>query len=244
MRPQRPTRSSVNAALALALAGAILAVPTLARAGDDQNVPIDTKIVRSVLHALGLRSSRDKTIVYQERAPLVIPPNDNLPPPQKPGAAIADNSAWPKDPDVARAKIQAAQNAKPRNIVEEDLREMDPLPPDQLAPGAKTYKGHKVARRTEPPDPGSTGDGGDPLTPSQLGYHNGMLSWKRIFGGGQEDTATAAFTGEPLRTSLTEPPPGYQTPSPDQPYGLGHTAQAPKATNSYTTRGEVTGDNN
>jgi hypothetical protein len=28
------------------------------------------------------------------------------------------------------------------------------------------------------------------------------------------------FTGEPPRASLTDPPPGYQTPSPDQPYGI------------------------
>ena len=29
------------------------------------------------------------------------------------------------------------------------------------------------------------------------------------------------FTGEPPRTSLTEPPTGYRTPSPNQPYGVG-----------------------
>jgi hypothetical protein len=29
------------------------------------------------------------------------------------------------------------------------------------------------------------------------------------------------FTGEPTRTSLTDPPPGYLTPSADQPYGVG-----------------------
>ena len=34
----------------------------------------------------------------------------------------------------------------------------------------------------------------------------------------QEDYGT--FTGEPPRVSLTDPPPGYQTPSPDQPYGI------------------------
>ena len=31
----------------------------------------------------------------------------------------------------------------------------------------------------------------------------------------------ATFTGEPPRASLTEPPPGYRTPSPNQPYGVG-----------------------
>ena len=30
----------------------------------------------------------------------------------------------------------------------------------------------------------------------------------------------ATFTGEPPRVNLTDPPPGYLTPSPDQPYGI------------------------
>ena len=35
----------------------------------------------------------------------------------------------------------------------------------------------------------------------------------------QEEYAT--FTGEPARDSLTDPPSGYRTPSPDHPYGIG-----------------------
>ena len=31
----------------------------------------------------------------------------------------------------------------------------------------------------------------------------------------------ATFTGEPRRESLIEPPAGYRTPSPNQPYGIG-----------------------
>jgi hypothetical protein len=31
----------------------------------------------------------------------------------------------------------------------------------------------------------------------------------------------AVFTGERTRTTLTDPPAGYLTPSPDQPYGVG-----------------------
>jgi len=30
----------------------------------------------------------------------------------------------------------------------------------------------------------------------------------------------ATFTGEPVRQSLTDPPPGYRVPSPDEPYGI------------------------
>jgi hypothetical protein len=41
----------------------------------------------------------------------------------------------------------------------------------------------------------------------------------KMFGLNQQETAT--FKAEPPRTTLVEPPPGYRTPSPDQPYGIG-----------------------
>ena len=37
----------------------------------------------------------------------------------------------------------------------------------------------------------------------------------------KDDADNGRFVGEPARASLTDPPPGYQVPSPDQPYGLG-----------------------
>ena len=40
-----------------------------------------------------------------------------------------------------------------------------------------------------------------------------------IFGG--KDTEAAQFKGEPTRESLTQPPSGYQTPSPNFAYGTG-----------------------
>ena len=58
--------------------------------------------------AIGLRKDGE-AINYQERAPLVIPPNRTLPPPEKSDAVIANNPAWPKDPDVQRAKEEAAR---------------------------------------------------------------------------------------------------------------------------------------
>jgi hypothetical protein len=242
MYPQGPTRSSLKGALALALAAAVLAAPTFARAEDD-NVPIDTKIVRSIMEGLGFKRPGEAEIKYQERAPLVIPPNTELPPPQKPGAAIANNPAWPKDPDVARAKLIRAQEAN-RDVNAEVEREQNPLPPDQLAPGAATVSQRTAARRTR----ASTDPTTNPVdtdhyrvAPSELGYHGGLFSWSNMFGGKDEE-ASAKFTGEPRRTTLTDPPPGYQTPSPDQPYGLGKTATAPKAVNSYATHGEMSSD--
>ena len=60
-----------------------------------------------------------------------------------------------------------------------------------------------------------------------------------MFGSDKDEQEAARFTGEPARTSLTEPPPGYQTPSPDQPYGLGKASATPKAENNYLTKGEI-----
>ena len=42
-----------------------------------------------------------------------------------------------------------------------------------------------------------------------------MRAWG--FGGYTNETGT--FTNEPSRQELTQPPPGYQTPSAEQPYG-------------------------
>ena len=76
---------------------------------------------------------------------------------------------------------------------------------------------------------------GNQLLPSQLGASSSSV-FKSMFGGQKEETAK--FTGEPPRASLTDPPPGYQTPSPDQPYGLGKAAP-PKPADNYTTRPEL-----
>ena len=54
------------------------------------------------------------------------------------------------------------------------------------------------------------------LSPSQLGYSGGFSG---LFGGNK--TETAPFKGEPTRDPLTQPPAGYQTPSPNFAYGTG-----------------------
>ncbi len=55
------------------------------------------------------------------------------------------------------------------------------------------------------------------LSPAQLGFTGGL---SQIFGGSNKPE-TAQFKGEPTRDSLTQPPPGYQTPSPNFAYGTG-----------------------
>src|SRR5262245_31842422 len=69
-------------------------------ADDDDDVALDTKILRNVLKSLGLR--RDEAgIDYRERSPLVVPPNRSLPKPED--ANAERGAAWPVDPDVKRA---------------------------------------------------------------------------------------------------------------------------------------------
>ena len=74
-------RAVSYAALGCVLSATLLATGTPARAADD-GVPLDTKIFRGVLEGLGLRHNGE-AINYEERAPLVIPPSNALPPPEK-----------------------------------------------------------------------------------------------------------------------------------------------------------------
>ena len=227
------TKSCVSAALGFALGVSLLGIssPASAQAADD-DVPLDTKIFRNIMSSLGLKRADEAGITYEERPPLVIPSDHSLPPPQKAGAAI-NNPAWPKDPDVARAKLEKKKRESALGTTEQMEHEGTPLRPDELTPGRKNIPRVRHANVTNP----SIGsDGTTRLSPSELGYKGGLFGL--MFGRKGEDEASAQFTGEPPRVSLTEPPPGYQTPSPNQPYGNARAAP-PKADNSYVTRGEV-----
>ena len=232
---ERPTRLIANftasAALCLTLGGGLLASSLPARAEDD-DVPIDTKILRGIMSSLGLKRDGDSGINYQERAPLVIPPSTTLPPPENSSAAIARNPAWPKDPEIAARK---AAREREREAGRDSSSKMDaearPLRPDQLVvPGSNP----RVDKQRNPVTNSATI--GDRLNPAELGTKKGLLSG--IFS--KDDEQTVKFTGERTRTTLTEPPPGYQTPSPDQPYGVNGKAETPKATDYLIEHGTVT----
>jgi len=223
---RRPSVALSGAALALVLVASSV-LP--AYAGDDSE-PIDTRILRGILEGIGLRRDGDKTIDYHERSPLVIPSNTTqLPPPENAGNAAAANPNWPKDPDVMRAQ-QEAKFEKNRNIIEETRREENPLSPSEMTPGGK-------ARRVNTANiPGSSASGSgfsDPMSPSELGYKGGFFG---LFS--SKGDQAARFTGEPARTSLTEPPTGLQTPSAAEPYGPSNAA-APKADNYSLHHGEL-----
>lgn len=231
------TRQTVSAltgaALSVALAASVLLSTVPARAEED--VPFDTKILRGLLESLGLKKDGEP-INYQERAPLVIPPTTALPPPEKSDAVIANNPAWPKDPDVERKKLEAARERANAHVsADEQIRnEARPLRPDELTPGPKP----RGMRRAGKGDltAGTFSESNQRVSPSELGYNGGLFN--NMFG--RRDDDVGKFTGEPARTSLTEPPPGYQTPSADQPYGLSARTTAPKATDYFTEHGTDT----
>jgi hypothetical protein len=228
-RPAWLTKASATLGVAVVV-GAVLA-PGAAGAADDYTNIFEATAGR-LMENLGLSShTSSKDINYQERPPLVIPSNQTLPPPEK--VDTAANPAWPKDPDVAHRKQREKEEAN-RQPGEAYLRERNPLPPDQLAPGPRPRGVHAPAPES-PPTLGAL------LSPSELGYKSGGLFGK-LFHWGKDDPESVKFTGEPARTSLTEPPPGYQTPSPDQPYGVGPPPPAKPEDSFYKSKELPTGE--
>jgi hypothetical protein len=214
--PKRLRRAAAAAAVALAVALAWSAGSARAE-DDDENVPLDTKLFRRFMKDLGLSRSGDGMIEYRERAPLVVPPTRELPPPRDEAEVAAKTPAWPKDPDVARRKQElAAEKAKLKGnlSVEEQARA---LRPDELdKPGAGEKKSADAKGAGKSPE-----DTSRPLMPSDLGTKT-----EKIFGSVWSSFTpakpeSAPFTGEPPREAMTAPPSGYQTPSPNYPYGVG-----------------------
>lgn len=202
-----------RAVLVCAVAAACVFAAGQARAEDEEDdEPFETKIMKAIL------GINDKdSIDYRERAPLVVPPTMNLVPPEQ---AKIENPAWPKDADVQEKKKRKAAAKQPRRDPELEAR---PLTPAELNPSGA------VARRGAGADPNGAEnpelEGQRKLKPGELGYKGGLFN--SIF----RDTSkpeTAVFSGEPARSALTDPPPGYMTPSPNHPYGLGAKKEAPK----------------
>ena len=205
-------------ALAVLTAGALVPAQAQDDAVQDNSIwNLDQRIWGGIVRGLGLRDPNTPVIEYRERSPLVVPPSSNLPAPQ--AKAPPRDPAWPNDPDVAKAR-KAADAKRKRNTGVDTSRVIyhqgDPITPDQLnRPGAPAPG---TSGRSNAPAPGTDIDG-KPVLPSELGYFGGLFSGRAWgFSGYQDETGT--FTGEPNRNALTEPPPGYQIPSPTQPYGV------------------------
>jgi hypothetical protein len=198
----------VHAALGVGLAGLVLCTNSAARAGDGDDSP---SVMGKIMETFGLRDPNGNYvgIDYNERSPLVVPPTRDLPPPEASTAPPAPN--WPKDQDMirrAKAKAEEKKVAPHPDYVADSSR---PLMPNELDPAG--------APKVSAPIDSSASANSLMNDPRDKGVKKSLFSG--IFSSKTEYTT---FTGEPSRGTLTDPPPGYLTPSPDQPYGVG---QAP-----------------
>jgi type IV secretory pathway VirB10-like protein len=209
---QKSSRALTNALRLAAIALGIGLVMTTgavrAQDDDEDDKTFEEKIIEGIMAGIGGTNMENRGIDYRERSPLVVPPKLDLPPP---ASASADVKApnWPKDPDEARRKAAIAARKKENK---------DPVEASRILTPSELNKGKIAATARgsdDPVQPGSQNN--NPiLSPSQLGYNG---SFSGLFGGSKSETAP--FKGEPTRESLTQPPSGYQTPSPNFAYGTG-----------------------
>jgi hypothetical protein len=195
------------AAVAIGI-GLVMAAPV--RATDDEEEDdrtFEEKIIDNFMRGMGATNMENRGIEYRERSPLVVPPKLDLPPPAASSAQInAPN--WPKDPDEQRRKAAVAARKKE---IKDPTQSARVLTPAELADG-KTAAPART--NNDPVQPGVTNS--PLLSPSQLGFNGGLLG---MFKGNQSESTE--FKGEPPRDTLTAPPTGYQTPSPNYAYGTG-----------------------
>jgi hypothetical protein len=193
---------------AVALGVGLLMASSVARAEDDEDdKTFEEKIIEGIMAGIGGTNMDNRGIDYRERSPLVVPPKLDLPPPVSAKTEVSDPN-WPKDPDEARrkAEIKARKKSKP-----------DPIEASRILTPAELNVGKTAAPTRTDNEPVQPGVSNEPmLSPSQLGF-DGRFS--NLFGGNKSESTQ--FKGEPTRDSLTQPPSGYQTPSPNFAYGTG-----------------------
>jgi hypothetical protein len=207
------TRAARISAIALGIG--VLMTSHVARAGDDDDddKTFEEKIIEGVIRGLGGTNMDNNDIDYRERSPLVVPPKLDLPAPQSAAKQAKTPPNWPKDPDEARRKAMIAARKKENK---DPLEQARILNPDEL------NRGRTSPSQSGPVTPDSVVPGGEPgataiLSPSQMGFDS-----QKIFGMFKGNTTEITqFKQEPPRESLTQPPAGYQTPSPNFAYGTG-----------------------
>jgi hypothetical protein len=202
------TRALRLAVVALGIGLVMTAGAARAQDDDEDDKTFEEKVIEGIMAGIGGTNMENRGIEYRERSPLVVPPKLDLPPPEAVKGEIKDAN-WPKDPDEARRKaaIKARKKAKPDPIEASRILTPSELNAVRTAPPSRT--------NNDPVQPGNSSN--NPiLSPSQLGYNGGFSG---LFGGNKAEIAP--FKGEPTRESLTQPPAGYQTPSPNFAYGTG-----------------------
>jgi hypothetical protein len=206
---QRLARGLWLSSVALGIGLAMATGPVRAADPEDEDdKTFEEKIIEGIMAGIGGTNMENRGIDYRERSPLVVPPKLDLPPPATDKAEVKAPN-WPKDPDEQRRKAAIAARKK---VNKDPLEASRILTPSELAQA----KGKASSGGDSVDQPGGNPGTNAVLSPSQLGYSGGFSG---LFGGNKAETAP--FKGEPTRESLTQPPPGYQTPSPSYAYGTG-----------------------
>jgi hypothetical protein len=193
MTSQIRVLSRVASVTAIALAlGFVATAP--ARAADDGQENFFSAVWGMVGGSVGIEKESAPPINYREHAPLVVPPNADLP---APGAPIAQREkSWPQDPELVEAK-KKAEGAK--------------APPSQhrLDP-PMTAAESRVRGGTPSSTPNSPAD--DCLASNSC---NPNAIWSVLKNTKKENTQKLALKPgeEPPREYLTQPPPGYLSPT-------------------------------
>jgi hypothetical protein len=151
-----------------------------------------------ILRSIGLGKGQDSNIEYKERPPLVVPPSSDLPPPVSADAMTVHNTAWPSDPDGKRRTDE--RRAK------------------------RERKQYNAAASSDADKPGQKA--GEESQSYVGSMWSSVVGFGKSIGGNSSETK--AFMQEPSRDALTDPPVGYRTPSPVQPYGI-NSKNKPKA---------------
>jgi hypothetical protein len=226
---------------AIALGATFLVVTAgPARAGDDDTTTdqrsFSERFVDGFKSTIRGTSMDNRGIDYRERSPLVVPPTLDLPPPAAAAAAAPKVANWPKDPDERQRKAiiaakkknappvavvaapgaavaTAAEPARPVNIAPPVVEQPTPL---RSANGPETAKIDPVYDQ-----PGNIVTGGTEAVSSSLGsFGIGDLGLGNLFGTKKVEQPTVVPGTEPTREALTQPPSGYQSPSPNYPYAV------------------------
>lgn len=210
---ENETKRGLSLTFATVTAACLLFAATPVLANEDDEPARDDGIVGNIMRGLGATDGSNG-INYRERSPLVVPRNLTLPPPE---ARRPEAANWPKDPDVLERRAQREAIRKRDKAKENDRFESTRIQPEPQLGEARARTATVAPQPGMPDDRRTVEQQNGLLSPSQLGVKAGGL-FSNWFGGKKEETM--AFTGEPSREALTQPPPGYQTPAANQAYGI------------------------
>jgi hypothetical protein len=180
---------------------ALLAAAAVTPATAQEDEPTE---LQKLFGAMGLLDLPKEPIDYSERSPLVVPPSADL---AKPGGEVdvrALNPDWPVDQDIKRKKAAAKEAKKPIDAPNDLFYGSRLMQPKDWKQAKSKGRGEGTETWTDDEKRGLFR-----VTPDKLGFK-----------GWNKKNEIVKFEGEPDRTSLLQPPPGYQTPSKNAPYGI------------------------